>query len=157
MRHPDAQPAALGSACYLVVGMGRSCIAAYRYLADAGERVVGLDNDPGRIEAQRRAGRRVAFGDAGDTELWEALDVEQLRGVILTVPRLDDKMQATRALRARGFAGMINATRTGGEEYAPLEAAGASSICHPLTEAGERLAEESMEQPAPLSAVTITN
>jgi len=144
VRHPDAQPESLGSARYLVVGLGRAGVAAYDYLASRGERVVGLDNDPGKIEAQRKAGRRVAYGDASDSELWEDLNLERLRGVLLTVPELEDKLAATKALRARGFRGTVSATRQSGEEYEPLHAAGASSVCHPLTEAGERLAEDSL-------------
>jgi len=148
VRHPDAQPESLGSARHLIVGMGRTGVAAYDHLADQGVRVAGLDNDPGKIEAQRKAGRRVAFGDAGDPELWEDLNLDRLQAVILTVPELETKVRATRLLREKGYVGAISATRMDGGEYAALAEAGATSVCHPLTEAGVRLAELSIREQA---------
>jgi glutathione-regulated potassium-efflux system ancillary protein KefC len=142
VRHPDAQPETLGSARYLVVGMGRTGIAAYERIEEGGGRVVGLDNDPGKLEALRQAGKRVAYGDAGDRDLWEDLNLQRLQGIILTIPELETKVQAVRTLRDLGFSGAITTTRLSDGEYELLEAAGASSICHPLNEAGFRLAEE---------------
>lgn len=106
--------------------------------------MAGLDNDPGKIETQLRAGRRIAFGDAGDPELWEDLNLERLQAVILTVPDVETKVRATRLLREKGYVGAISATRMDGGEYAALAEAGATSVCHPLTEAGVRLAELSV-------------
>lgn len=155
VRHPDSPPMTLGHARYLVVGMGRTGTATYDELKRHGESVVGLDSDPGKIERHREAGRRVLYADADDHDLWDHVNVHQLRGVVLAVPDLGNKVRATEALRKRGFEGIITATRMSGDEYDPLEAAGANSICHPFLEAGYRLAEQMLiaqGEPVPVPA-----
>mgnify|MGYP007095120051 CR=1 FL=1 len=38
-----------------------------------GEKVVGIDADPGKLESHRQAGRRVVFADAEDPGFWNHL------------------------------------------------------------------------------------
>ncbi|MBI5811929.1 MAG: cation:proton antiporter [Meiothermus silvanus] len=148
-RHPDEEPTSLGKARWLVVGMGRTGGAAYKLLESRGERVVGLDSDPDKLERHRAKGRRVLYGDAEDPELWERLELTGLKGVLLTLPDLESKVRALEGLRRRGFIGQIAATSYHREEDAVLEAAGANLIFHPFAEAGERLAERVLEESLP--------
>ena len=151
--HPDREPTRLGAARWLLVGMGRTGGAAYKLLEARGERVVGLDADPAKLERHRARGLRVLYGDAEDPELWERLDLSGVRGVLLTLPDLEAKLRAIQSLRQRGYRGLVAATSYHHEEDMVLGQAGVDLIFHPFVEAGERLAERVLEKlaqpPAP--------
>lgn len=148
-RHPDREPTRLGSARWLVVGMGRTGGGVYKRLEASGERVVGLDADPTKLERHRAKGRRVLYGDAEDPELWERLEFGNLKGVFLTMPDLEAKIRATNGLRQRHFSGFISASSYHLEEDALLQKAGVNLIIHPFGEAGERMAERTLTELAP--------
>ena len=71
-RHPDEQPLTVGGAHVLVIGMGRIGTAVFDSLTEDGEKVVGIDADPGKLESHREAGRRVVFADAEDPRVLES-------------------------------------------------------------------------------------
>jgi glutathione-regulated potassium-efflux system ancillary protein KefC len=144
-RHPDTEPTRLEGATWLIAGMGRTGGAAYRYLTEKGERVLGLDSDPEKIQLHQARGRRVVYGDAEDPELWENLDLGPLKGILLTMPELEAKLQALRHIRRKGYKGLVAATTFHWEEDPLIEQAGASLIFRPFAEAGERLAERVLE------------
>ncbi|TBH20972.1 cation:proton antiporter family protein [Thermus thermamylovorans] len=144
--HPDEEPQGALGTRWLVVGMGRTGAAAYRFLAEQGEMVLGLDSDPSKVEYHAAKGRRVLYGDAEDPALWEGLDLTGVRGVILALPDLEARLRATRALRQKGFRGVVGAVSYAREEDTPLLEAGVDVIFHPLLEAGERLAERVWEK-----------
>jgi glutathione-regulated potassium-efflux system ancillary protein KefC len=143
--HPDREPTSLGLSDWLIVGMGRTGGSAYTLFEARGERVTGLDSDPVKLEAHRSKGRRVFYGDAEDPELWENLDLKGLKGILLTMPELEAKLEAVRGLKARGFAGIIATTGYHPEEGSMLQEAGATLIFQPFAEAGERMAERVLE------------
>lgn len=147
--HPDEAPRLLGSARSLVLGMGRTGMAAYEALTERGMRPVGLDSDPGKIEWHRREGHRVIYGDAEDPEIWERVDLDRIEVVILSVPDFEARVSAVEGLRKRGFTGVIGTISMYPEEEEPLREAGADLIRHPLSEAGFGLAEQSLELRAP--------
>jgi predicted Kef-type K+ transport protein len=135
-RHPDDEPISLGSAEILVVGMGRVGTGAYEYLRQQHESIVGVDSDPAKIESNIREGRRVAYADAEDPSFWHLLHLDRLRAIMLALPDLEAKLVAAKALRARGFKGLIAATHLYPEEYSPLIAAGCDVSYNYYTEAG---------------------
>jgi predicted Kef-type K+ transport protein len=142
--HPDREPTRLGKASWLVVGMGRTGGAAYKSLEAAGERVVGLDNDPEKLERHRAKGRRVLYGDAEDSELWDRLEFGALRGVIVTAPDLEARVRTIESLKRRGFTGKLATVSHHADEEPLLERAGATLVFRPFAEAGERLAERAL-------------
>ncbi len=146
--HPDDQPRSLGSARILIVGMGRVGTAAYDAVTERGTRPVGLDIDPARIQGHLEAGRRVIYGDATDPELWARLEAANLRAVIMALADPEVEAAAAEMLRERGFTGEINALATRRQEDERLRAAGVSTICHPLVQAGIELAESSLAERA---------
>jgi predicted Kef-type K+ transport protein len=150
--HPDLEPTRLDGATWLIVGMGRTGAAAYRYLSQQGQPILGLDSDPEKIKTQQAKGRRVLYGDAEDYNLWQHLELKGLQGILLTLPELEAKLQALRQIRKRGYTGLIAATSLHREEDPVLEAAGASLIFRPFSEAGERLGQLVLEFSAPKSA-----
>ncbi len=144
-KHPDHQPSLLGHTEYLVIGMGQVGTAAYDYMIDHQARPLGLDDDPARIEDHLQVGRRVAYGDAQDPDLWDNLDLSDIRAVMLAIPAANAKLITTRLLRERGYGGPIRALVRQGEGTQALQEAGVSSITLPLMEAGRSLAALSLE------------
>lgn len=146
--HPDEEPRSLGQSTVLVVGMGRTGGAVYRVLQAQGESPIGLDSDPERVERERRRGLKVLYGDAEDPELWERLDLKNLKGIVLALPDLEAKLLAARWLKEKGYGGLLAATSLHAEEDPLLRAAGVGLLYHPFQEGGERLAEKVLEEMA---------
>jgi predicted Kef-type K+ transport protein len=144
-RHPDDEPISLGSAEILIVGMGRVGSGAYDYLRQQHEVIVGVDSDPAKIESNIREGRRVAYADAEDPSFWHLLHLDRLTAIMLALPDLEAKLAAARALRARGFKGLLSATHLYPEEYAPIIAAGCDVSYNYYTEAGVGFARHTYE------------
>ena len=144
-RHPDDEPISLGSAEILIVGMGRVGAGAYDYLKQQDENIVGIDSDPGKIESNIKQGRRVAYADADDPSFWHLLNIDRLRAIMLAVPDLQAKLTAARALRERGFTGLLSATHLFPEEYEPIIAAGCDVSYNYYTEAGVGFARHTYE------------
>jgi predicted Kef-type K+ transport protein len=144
-RHPDDEPISLGKAEILIVGMGRVGAGAYDYLRRQDENIVGIDSDPGKIESNIKQGRRVAYADAEDPSFWHRLNIDRLRAIMLAVPDLEAKVSAARALRGRGYKGLLSATHLYPEEYAPIIEAGCDVSYNYYTEAGVGFARHTYE------------
>jgi glutathione-regulated potassium-efflux system ancillary protein KefC len=140
--HPDRLPESFGASEWLVVGMGRTGITAYQTLHSQEKRVVGLDADPTVLENLLAKGKRVVYGDAEDTELWDRLPLERIKGVILTVPVFEVRCAAISQLRKRGFTGQIGTICYYSEEKDELTRLGANLTIHPLVEAGNQLIKQ---------------
>lgn len=143
--HPDEQPASLGEAELLIMGMGRTGTAAYDFLADLHEQIIGLDADPTKVERHRAAGRNVVYADAEDISFWHAVDISQLRGVILSMPELEGKLIAARQLRLLGFTGPVVTHTMFDDESVKLSEAGASEAFLTMTGTGIGLGEKTWE------------
>jgi predicted Kef-type K+ transport protein len=144
VEHPDHRPQTVGYSVYLIVGMGRVGTAAYDYICKNGARPVGIDADPNQVQHHLKVGRRVVYGNAQDSELWDDSLLTHVEGVMLALPNLEAKIRATRLLREYGFAGPINALIRTEENSQPLIEAGVNSVFLPLTEAGRALAQVSL-------------
>lgn len=144
VRHPDQQTISLGSAEYLVVGMGNAGQAAYDRYKKEDKNVVGMDIDPARIEYNLSDGRRVIYGDMQDIELWNNLKLDNLKSVILAIGTPEAKVNATRLMRSNNYKGAIYALTFRDDEHEALRRAGASAVCMPITQAGRKLAELSL-------------
>jgi predicted Kef-type K+ transport protein len=153
-RHPDDEPISLGRAEILIVGMGRVGAGAYDYLRQQDENIVGIDSDPAKIESNVREGRRVAYADAEDPSFWHLLNLDRLHAIMLAVPDLQAKVSAARALRRRGFRGLLSATHLYPEERDPIIDAGCDVTYNYYTEAGVGFARHTYERlrPPPVSA-----
>lgn len=144
MSHPDEPASSIGAAQYLVLGMGRTGTAAYDFLRRRGEKVTGLDTDPEVLSFQLAAGRRVAYGDAQDRELWRALRLTSVLGAVVALPRADARLRTTELLREYAPKVVISNFAMYQHEAEQLRAAGADNVSSLLAEAGERLAELSL-------------
>jgi predicted Kef-type K+ transport protein len=144
-RHPDDEPISLGSAEILIVGMGRVGVGAYDYLREQHEHIVGIDNDPGKLEANRKEGRRVVYADAEDQDFWALLNVDKLRAVMLAMPDLEANLAAIRELRRSGFTGLLSATHHFPEDAEPMREAGCDLAYYYFSEAGVGFARHTLE------------
>jgi glutathione-regulated potassium-efflux system ancillary protein KefC len=142
--NPDRLPESIGRAEWLVVGMGRTGVAAYLTLHQEDKRVVGVDSDPIVLESVLRKGLRVVYGDAEDSELWDRLPLKRLKGVILTMPELEVRCKTVKQLRQKGFGGQIGTICLHSDEQQRLEKIGANFVINPLYEAGCQLAKQVM-------------
>ena len=144
VKHPGQSVVSLGGAQYLVVGMGQAGAAAYDYLKKREFRVTGMDIDPARIEKNLKEKRRVVYGDIRDPELWQNLDLSGVESIILATSNTEAKVDATRLLRKNNFSKDIYALTMRDDEQKALTNAGANSVCLPMRQAGEKLAELSI-------------
>jgi predicted Kef-type K+ transport protein len=144
--HPDREPPSLGSADYVVLGMGQAGLAAYDYLVNEGKRPLGIDSDPARIRQMLESGRRVLYGDANDPELWTGLDLSRVNGVMLALNNAPAEINATQHLRDEGFDGFIAALLRYSENREALLEAGISVSFLPLAQAGRELAQACLEK-----------
>lgn len=136
----DRLPDSFGVAEWLIIGMGRTGMAAYQSLSEREQRVVGLDSDPTVLESLRSGGRRVVYADIADSELWGSLPLERVKGIILTLPSFDHRINAIVQLRKLGFVGIIGTICYQADDEKQLKRKGASFVIHPLVEAGNQLA-----------------
>jgi Trk K+ transport system NAD-binding subunit len=136
----------------LIVGMGRVGSGAYDYLRQQNENIVGIDSDPGKIESNVREGRRVAYADAEDPSFWHLLNLDRLRAIMLALPDLQAKVTAARALRRRGYRGLLSATHLYPEEREPIIEAGCDVTYNYYTEAGVGFARHTYETLRPAGA-----
>lgn len=156
VKHPEHQAISLGSAEFLIIGMGNAGRAAYDKLKEQGKPVVGMDIDPDRIERNLESGRRVIYGDIQDTDLWSNMELDKIKSVMIAMGNERIKENATRTLRAIGFEGLIYVLTMREEEAEKMQRAGASAISIPIKEAGERLAELSASTVEHESKINLT-
>ncbi len=144
-RHPDDEPVALGSAQVMVMGMGRVGSGAYDFLTQRGERVVGLDSDPGKVQRHLGEGRRVLYADADDPGFWHNLKLEDIKAILLAMPDAQAKQIASAQLRRCGYTGLISATSVYAEESEAITAAGCDLTFNYFDQVGVGFAEHVWE------------
>lgn len=145
VEHTEKEVISLGTAEYLIIGMGSAGRAAYDKLKENGKSVVGMDIDPDRIESNLKSGRRVVYGDIQDTELWGKVELDNIQSIIMAMGNREVKVNATKAVRDIGYNKSVYVITMRDDESEELQKAGASSVSIPIKQAGERLAELSMQ------------
>ena len=80
-----------------------------------------------------------------DPSFWQLLNIDRLKAIMLAVPDMQAKLAAARALRARGFKGLLSATHLYPEEYRPIIEAGCDVSYNYYTEAGVGFARHTYE------------
>ncbi|MFK8014009.1 MAG: cation:proton antiporter [Gammaproteobacteria bacterium] len=144
-RLPEDQVFRPREAEILVVGTGRVGRGAFKALHKmAGDRVWGMDASRALIEQQRAQGMRVFVGDAENADIWEMIDVSQIRLVLLAVASVGDNRNISAQLRHAGYTGAIAAIARYDDEVATLNAAGIDKVFNFFTEAGAGFAEDSL-------------
>lgn len=147
--HPDEQPLYIDDEV-IIVGMGRTGMAAYHALRDKNHSVIGIDSDPIKIEQQALDNINSLFADAEDSVFWKRLRAPNLKYVILAANDLEAKTLAAQKLRESGFNGFIVSHCLYPEDVEKIREAGADFIHNTFSETGLKLAEHVLEHsPAP--------
>lgn len=147
--HRDDQPADLGRARILVLGMGRTGRAAYDHLAQTEDRILGLDADTYRVAAHQAAGRNVRLADVDDAGFWRGLDTTALAVVVLAMDNVDAKIFAAQSLRRRGYSGPIVSHALYEDHLPLLREAGATQTYLTMTQAGIGLGDQALRAMEP--------
>jgi len=144
------QPITLGDVDAVVLGMGRIGTGAYQRLASHhGLAVLGVDNQPDKLQAHRAAGRHVMEGDAVDSDFWDKLVLSRsLKLVLLAMPSHAGNVYALAQLKQRAqagqFAGHIAAIVQHADELELLRSMGADAVFLINAEAGSALADDAL-------------
>lgn len=144
--HPRDHILETGKALVLIVGMGRVGSGAYDELSPLFDgRLLGIEHNPERVDAQRQAGRNVLSGDASDSDFWLKLSAgEDMKMIILAMPNHSSNLYAAHQIRNVGLHGNIVAIAKHNDEVHELESLGVPSF-NMYSEAGMGLARRALE------------
>lgn len=128
----------------LVIGMGRVGKSAFSALSKTlGNKVWGMDADIEKIEKMKGYQRNTIVGDGENIDLWESIDISNVRLVLLALPSIDDSSNITGQLRNAKYSGKIAAIARYADEVEPLTSNGVDKVFNFFTDAGLGFAEES--------------
>jgi len=143
-RLPDEMTLDVGDARIAVIGMGGIGTSAYDEMRRRyGDVVVGIDFCKESVDAHHKLGRRVALGDASDSDFWTRTDpsTDNIDLVMLTLPDPRASAFAISQLKARGYKGQITASVRYEDEVAELKEAGIDAAYVIYEEAGVGFAD----------------
>jgi Kef-type K+ transport system membrane component KefB len=130
-----------GDVDVFVFGGGRHGTLIAHGLQARDLRVTVVDFDPDTLEACRRQGMSVIFGDAEDPEFLLALPLEQARWVVSTVRGLEVHLALLHGLRAAGYDGEVAFTAHDQVEAAGLRKEHVGLVIAPFAVAAERVVD----------------
>lgn len=154
-KHPEKQPISLGKAEFIVLGMGSAGRTAYDTLRENNKNVVGMDIDPDRIQQNLKDGKRVVYGDIQDSELWDTIELDKIKSIIIAMGNRQVKINAVKAIRNEGFNGSVYVITMRDDETKAIHEAGAYSVPIPIKQAGKMMAELSMESVEPADNIDV--
>ncbi|WP_371193088.1 cation:proton antiporter [Glaciecola sp. SC05] len=129
----------------LVIGMGRVGKGAFSALSkDIGSAVCGMDADQDKINRLNKDGYNAIVGDGENIDLWENLDISNIKLVLLALPSIEDSSNITCQLRSAKFNGKVAAIARYEDEVQPLLDSGVDQVFNFFTDAGLGFAEESL-------------
>lgn len=138
-RLADEAPLDAGNARIAVIGLGGVGTAAYDEMRRRhGDVVVGIDFSKESVEDHLKQGRRVALGDASDSDFWERVDPANtdVNLVMLALPDPKASAFAIRQMKERGYSGLITASVRYEDEVALLKQVGIDAAYVLYEEAG---------------------
>ena len=143
-RLSDEAPLDAGNAKIAVIGLGGIGTAAYNEMRRRyGDVVVGIDFSRESVEKHLKQGRRVALGDASDSDFWERTDPSTtgIGLVMLTLPDPKASKFAILQMKERGYSGQITASVRYEDEATMLKQAGIDAAYVIYEEAGVGFAD----------------
>jgi Trk K+ transport system NAD-binding subunit len=111
---------------------------------------MGIDADEERIKHLKAKGMKVAFGDGEDADLWEQLNLENVKLVLIALPYIRDIKNIQEQLISANYKGKVAAIARYEDQIEQLKECGIDRIFNFYTEAGVGFAKESLtlvEQP----------
>jgi len=82
----DEEPVSLGDANYLIVGMGRTGLPAYKYIdTQYRGKVIGIDYDHELIYKLQDQKINALWGDSTDSIFWDNVDLTEIETILFTM------------------------------------------------------------------------
>ena len=147
-RLPEDEPIDPGPAEIAILGMGGIGTSAYDELTRRyGDVVIGIDFNMEKVDAHQKAGRRVFFGDASDSDFWKRVEPSKSSVclVMLALPDPRTGVFAIGQMKERGYNGQITASVRYEDEMHLLEDAGSDAVYNLYEEAGVGFADHVCE------------
>ncbi len=141
----EDQYPSLSDAEILVIGMGRVGKGAFAALRNnLGDTVWGMDADMERVKRLNHDTNNAICGDGENIDLWENLDISNIKLVLLALPSIDDSANITAQLRNANYEGKVVAIARYEDEVEALLDSGVDKVFNFFTDAGLGFAEESI-------------
>jgi len=146
-RHPEDAPIDLAPARAVVLGLGRVGSSAYERLVDEyGLSVVGVENDPVKVDQLRGRGLRVIEADATETAFWDrCVGVAGIELLVLAMPFHGSNLVALDRVAERDFDGTVAVVAQYDDERGELLGRGADVAFHIYEGTGVGLADAAAE------------
>lgn len=132
----------------IVFGLGRYGDNLARVLRHRGQHVMGVDFDPQVVNAWKRAGHAVQYGDAEDPEFAATLPLSKAQWVVSTMPQLHVNKTLLRSLREAGFSCKVALAAHSHRDAEALKHAGADVVLLPFVDAAVQAADVILGYPA---------
>ncbi|MDZ7686409.1 MAG: cation:proton antiporter family protein [Gammaproteobacteria bacterium] len=145
-RLPQEQPADLGDAEIVVLGMGRIGKGAYHYLEKVyPNRIVSVDENYDKVIQHRDAGINCVHGDANDHDFWHHGDLQSRQLILVSLTNHSENMMVIRLAREMGFENNLAVVSRYPDEERELNAMGCITF-NLYGEAGHGFAEHVMDE-----------
>lgn len=144
VRLPEDKPIKTDDAKIAVIGMGGVGTSAYDEMTHRhGDIVIGIDFNIEKIEVNRKAGRKVLFGDAGDSDFWDRIKPTEslVNLVMLALPDPKTSIFSIQQMKQKGYKGQITASVRYIEQIKLLEKEGVDAVYSLYEEAGVGFAD----------------
>ena len=129
----------------IVLGLGRVGKGAYLALSSViDKKVWGMDADQSRIKQLQEIDYQAMVGDGEDADLWENMDLSNIKLIMLALPSIADICNITEQLKNANYKGKIASIARYEDQVQPLLDAGSDKVFNFFTEAGTGFAEESL-------------
>jgi Trk K+ transport system NAD-binding subunit len=144
--HAKDQMLDTGDAQVLVIGMGRVGTGVYDELMPLWpDRILGIEHNAEKADAERAAGRNVKVGDATDTDFWNSIKAANGKElIVLAMPSHHSNVYAAQQIRNAGLGSHVVAIAKFAEEVDELDALGVPSF-NMYSEAGSGLARHALQ------------
>jgi len=147
-RLPEDEPIDPSDAEIAILGMGGIGTSAYDELRRRyGDIVIGIDFNTEKVEEHQKKGRRVLFGDAGDSDFWKRVEPSKslVCLVMLALPDPRTSIFSIQQMKERGYRGQITASVRYEDEMQLLKDAGIDAVYNLYEEAGVGFADHVCE------------
>nr|WP_136252002.1 cation:proton antiporter family protein [Ningiella ruwaisensis] len=132
----------------VMFGLGRFGSSVAKQLSRKGLSILAIDFNPDVVEAHRKKGMKVSFGDATDADFVSELPLAKAKWVVSTIPThhlglvIDDTRKTIVQLsKAAGFEGKFAVVSHSDNEAMALKHAGIDLVLKPYTDAATRACE----------------
>jgi len=107
-RLPSERPGELEGIEIVVLGMGRVGIGAYRYLrGEYPGRIAGIEEGDKKFQRLKREGYNVVRADASDRDLWQQIDVNKTKLVLVSLANHGENVEVVNLIHELDYRGQI--------------------------------------------------